>query len=751
MNRTKGLLSRNNSQFARSASPTSDSDADRSPADKPSPVRQGSGSWRRRIQAVNAFQRTTSTSSVTTSVDSPGTETISKSPLSQSPISSLAGPDSTIAADSTDNMSTGSTQVESAVPPAMRADSARSRLKSIVSIKRKSSTSSLVKAATTGSETPDRRGSMDISPVDAHDDKEGPTSSPSSMRSDSPLGRPDFRSRLKSVASIKRKPSLASITKVNAVSAVASTTADNASFDAGDSKEALSTSPAPESKIPTSLRSRLKSVASLKRKGSVHSIASAAAEPPLPDLPKTEAPSAPPPVAPVAESPAPPAPSAESPLPDIPKPDVAPDVSAAPVAEPEVPPAPVEQETVAAEAPEMPAERKQVEVEKEPEVKPADRIEDVVVAPIQFPVLDSTPPPSALAPEAKDAGEETESESSGEEEVKFVNILPVYPEPVVEQDEILIAVMGSTGVGKSSFINVVGDGKLSVGHGLKSHTTTPQETAFVLDGRRVRLIDTPGFNDTTLSDAEILRTVANSFNYVYLGGRRFTGIIYVHRISDNRVGGSSLNNLKMCQALCGEQAFRNLVFCTTFWDQVSPAVGEAREKELKEDYWADMLTHGASVHRHDRNGDTARDIVRKMFDFSPLVLTIQTELLDEGKALMDTTAGAQVNEQLRIIEEKRLAELKKLEEQMQKAIEESDTAGQRALESDRQRYLDQLKRVEDDRRVLTEDSLQETTRLERRVEALEHRQSQPASWFDVISTRWVPSFFWGSSTPVHAT
>jgi len=208
----------------------------------------------------------------------------------------------------------------------------------------------------------------------------------------------------------------------------------------------------------------------------------------------------------------------------------------------------------------------------------------------------------------------------------------------------------------------------------------------------------------------------------------------------------------MCQALCGEQAFRNLIFCTTFWDQVSPEVGEAREKELKEDYWADMLSHGASVLRHDRKSDTARDIVRKMFDFSPLVLNIQTELLDEGKALMDTAAGAQVNEQLRIIEEKRQAELKRLEEQMQKAIEESDTVGQRALESDRQRYLDQLKRVEEDRRVLTEEGLQETANLERRVGVLELRQSQAASWYDMISTRWVPSFsFWGSPSPVHAS
>ena len=92
--------------------------------------------------------------------------------------------------------------------------------------------------------------------------------------------------------------------------------------------------------------------------------------------------------------------------------------------------------------------------------------------------------------------------------------------------------MGATGSGKSTvrfllssfgeelprnslahgfpqFINLVSGSNLGVSGGLRSCTTTVQfGVAFNLDGRRVRLIDTPGFDDTTQSDTDILAKIA---------------------------------------------------------------------------------------------------------------------------------------------------------------------------------------------------------------------------------------------------
>jgi hypothetical protein len=51
---------------------------------------------------------------------------------------------------------------------------------------------------------------------------------------------------------------------------------------------------------------------------------------------------------------------------------------------------------------------------------------------------------------------------------------------------------------------------LRVGRGLQSCTSVVQAAApFELDGRRVLLIDTPGFDDTTRSDTDILKMIAH--------------------------------------------------------------------------------------------------------------------------------------------------------------------------------------------------------------------------------------------------
>ena len=59
------------------------------------------------------------------------------------------------------------------------------------------------------------------------------------------------------------------------------------------------------------------------------------------------------------------------------------------------------------------------------------------------------------------------------------------------------------------FINLVSHSNLRVGMDLESCTSEVQlANEFTLDGRRVVLIDTPGFDDTTKSDTQILKNIA---------------------------------------------------------------------------------------------------------------------------------------------------------------------------------------------------------------------------------------------------
>lgn len=87
-------------------------------------------------------------------------------------------------------------------------------------------------------------------------------------------------------------------------------------------------------------------------------------------------------------------------------------------------------------------------------------------------------------------------------------------------------VMGPTGVGKTTvserphwpppiilrinqFINDASGSQLRVGIGLESQTYAVElSKQFSLEKSQVTLIDTPGFDDTTRSDAEVLKAIA---------------------------------------------------------------------------------------------------------------------------------------------------------------------------------------------------------------------------------------------------
>src|SRR6202044_2750014 len=75
--------------------------------------------------------------------------------------------------------------------------------------------------------------------------------------------------------------------------------------------------------------------------------------------------------------------------------------------------------------------------------------------------------------------------------------------------DVHIAVMGVTGAGKSSFISLLSDKTVAVGHDLQACTQSVDVYACKLfPGRNVYLIDTPGFDDTKRSDTEVLRELA---------------------------------------------------------------------------------------------------------------------------------------------------------------------------------------------------------------------------------------------------
>jgi len=59
------------------------------------------------------------------------------------------------------------------------------------------------------------------------------------------------------------------------------------------------------------------------------------------------------------------------------------------------------------------------------------------------------------------------------------------------------------------FVNQASGSLLKVGDDLDSCTSAIQESEeFVLDGRRIVLVDTPGFDDARETDTDVLKSIA---------------------------------------------------------------------------------------------------------------------------------------------------------------------------------------------------------------------------------------------------
>lgn len=120
-----------------------------------------------------------------------------------------------------------------------------------------------------------------------------------------------------------------------------------------------------------------------------------------------------------------------------------------------------------------------------------------------------------------------------------------------------------------------------------------------------------------------------------------SGILYFHRISDNRMAGTPLKNLRMFQELCGRDAFSRIILTTTMWDEVDIPLGEQREKELKEKYWKGMMDLKSKTERYQNSHASAWEILRPLVESvsENQAILLQEEMVDMKKQLSDTSAG----------------------------------------------------------------------------------------------------------------
>jgi hypothetical protein len=272
----------------------------------------------------------------------------------------------------------------------------------------------------------------------------------------------------------------------------------------------------------------------------------------------------------------------------------------------------------------------------------------------------------------------------------------------------IIAIIGTTGSGKSSFIRALTGSDCQVGHSLRSETTHittyPLTTA---SGVTIQLADTPGFDDTTRTDYEILDELVSWLKTNFPsssspGQHGIAGIVYMLPINHARLKGSSRRMIRMVQKLLGDQCFSMMLLVTSFWNEVEPEVALAREKELleSEDGWKPFCDGGAKVERlgrdYGRFGAVLQGMVRSRPEHGAKML-VQREL-EGGKLLGQTMAALSLNDESGEQEERlrriREAAVRKEAEKR----EEAEMARKAMQEEQEDRMREELARQEEEAR-----------------------------------------------------
>ncbi|KAF8830856.1 hypothetical protein HHX47_DHR2000960 [Lentinula edodes] len=270
-------------------------------------------------------------------------------------------------------------------------------------------------------------------------------------------------------------------------------------------------------------------------------------------------------------------------------------------------------------------------------------------------------------------------------------------------DHISIAIMGGTGTGKTTFTNLISDSGFKIGNGLESCTKHIQTIDFTFNNHIVTLIDVPGFDDTNKSDADILKMIADFLASEYKAGRRLSGIMYLHRISDVRMGGASKRNFAMFEKLCGQDAFSNVAIVTTRWDQEEEAVAKARLEELKTkpQLYKPVLDGGGAIFRHERTRDSANAILSHLVAKTATSLLIQREMVEESKGISETAAGKELQQEI-------LRQVEKHQQEMDELLEElknnRETSEFEELEAECEALQEQATHWQEEARKLAETS-----------------------------------------------
>lgn len=251
----------------------------------------------------------------------------------------------------------------------------------------------------------------------------------------------------------------------------------------------------------------------------------------------------------------------------------------------------------------------------------------------------------------------------------------------------------------------------------------------IYQGREVVLVDTPGFDDSSGLDTEVVAETLRWLRESIGEGHLLNGIVYLHRIIDPRITGTARANMRLFRKLCGDDKLSHVVLGTTFWTCVEEDVGADRETQLLQDpqFWGPMAQQGSLAFRLDGSRVADMNIISRLMASQASFVTQAQEEMLEGKGNDQTSAAILMNSGLTELETELKESLKEERERQQALLNSIEEARAERMRTRRETTVklkaeaaEEKARIEQERRREEEDSQRravEERRLQEKVAA----------------------------------
>ncbi|KZP32035.1 hypothetical protein FIBSPDRAFT_849001 [Athelia psychrophila] len=184
-------------------------------------------------------------------------------------------------------------------------------------------------------------------------------------------------------------------------------------------------------------------------------------------------------------------------------------------------------------------------------------------------------------------------------------------------------VMGYSGSGKSTFIaEASGTGHSNIHHGVANGSTSIIRTdcgkhSLAHGSAPIAFVETPSLLDDDSEDFNNLTSVVEWMKKNIVDGE-LAGIIFLHKISDNRMTGTHVKTLGTFAGLCGPEVMKNVIIATTMWEAGVPEErAQERLSELIQDWFCDLIEKGGKVEIFRQNLTSAWQIINYILKQTP--------------------------------------------------------------------------------------------------------------------------------------